>query len=812
MLSISARNASSSDIRSYLVGERDGAGRSPEDYYTESGHARGQWLGSGAKDLGLAGDVSETAFDRLADGYHPGTDKTIVQGAGSERHRPGWDFTFSAPKSVSIVWGVSDPKHRVEIEQAHRLAIERTFEFAERSELFITRRGKGGFEREAARPVIAAYQHGTSREADPQLHTHCFVFNTAARTDGTWGTLETRPLYDWKMALGAVYRAELAEHLRGIGYVIEADAKGVFRLADFPRDLERHFSKRRAQIEAALAQRGTRSARAAELAALDTRNAKTVADVATLRDLWRTQASEKGLSFERMTTMRTLQMQPKRAVDERSLTSALTAQNSSFMRRDIARAVAERVQVAGGGIARIQKLMESVAMHYDVLRLRHGHYTTREMLQIELGVLARATRMSGDGTHSVDQGALEHVTTSRPLSEEQRDAVVHVTGARRIALVEGMAGTGKSHMLGAAREAWEDSGYTVRGAALAGKAAKGLQDSSGISSQTIHSLLANLDAKRERLTDRTVVVIDEAGMVGSRHLDRILKHVDDVGAKAVLVGDARQLQPIDAGQMFATLAHEIGSAKLVDIRRQRHAADRDMVHAFARGDAAAALESLASRGRVHTTPDSHSAMQKMIDDWASQRDPRRPGDDLMLAATRADARTLNNMARDAMRARGSLGHDTPIETNDGPRLFAEGDRLVITRNSPVLNIRNGDLATIVGLRNFRGGYEINAELDNGKKVAWRTSELNHFDHGYAITVHKGQGATVERSYVFAHESMSAREWSYVATSRAREAVHIYTDRFTGNDLGRVMSRSTMKDTSLDHLEPNPKKEYGRGRI
>ena len=112
--------------------------------------------------------------------------------------------------------------------------------FAERNELFITRRGKGGIEREAVRPVIAAYQHGTSREADPQLHTHCFVFNAAARVDGAWGTLESRPLYDWKMVLGAVYRADLAEHLRAAGYVVEADAKGAFRLAGFPREIERH--------------------------------------------------------------------------------------------------------------------------------------------------------------------------------------------------------------------------------------------------------------------------------------------------------------------------------------------------------------------------------------------------------------------------------------------------------------------------------------------------------------------------------------------------------------------------------------------
>ena len=200
MLSISARNAAPSSIRAYLEGERDGASRGPEDYYTDSGRTQGQWLGSGATALSLNDHINDVAFDRLAAGFHPETNEPLVQRAG-DAHRSGWDLTFSAPKSVSVVWGLAEREQRDAIEHAHTNAVERTLAFAEQQQLFITRRGHDGIDRETARPIIAAYVHGTSREADPQLHTHALVMNVAARSDGSFGTLETKPLYDQETGL-----------------------------------------------------------------------------------------------------------------------------------------------------------------------------------------------------------------------------------------------------------------------------------------------------------------------------------------------------------------------------------------------------------------------------------------------------------------------------------------------------------------------------------------------------------------------------------------------------------------------------------
>ena len=798
MLSLSARNATPSSIRAYLEGERDGTGRHPEDYYTENGHTPGRWLGSGAQALALDANVTAHAFDRLAAGFHPETGQPLVQRAG-EGHRPGWDMTFSAPKSVSIVWGIAEREQRDAIERAHTQAVERTLAFAERQALFITRRGKDGLDRQTARPVIAAYLHGTSREADPQLHTHCFVLNVAARQDGAFGTLETRPLYDWKMALGAAYRAELAHALRAQGYAVSPDSKGSFRLADVPRDLERHFSKRRVQIEAALAERGTTSARAAEVAALDTRKPKEAATATSLRATWRAEALARGVSVQHLADLRNQTVHAPSAIASAAVIERLGAQHSTFTTADLARAVAEHTQHAGGGLTRTEDMMKTIANDAEIVPLNANRYTTRAMLAIERGALDRAKRLADDGAYRVDPQATAAALKHRPLSEEQRAALHHLTRTSRLACLEGLAGTGKSHLLGAAREAWEASGYEVRAAALAGKAAKGLQEGSHIRAQTLHSLLADLKNGRDQLTDRTVLVIDEAGMVGSRQLARLLDETDKANAKVVLVGDANQLQPIEAGQLFERVSKEVGSARLTDIRRQRDSADRALVQALASGDTRAALDSLQARGRLHAAPDREQAMRNLVRDWNTARDPRQPGDDLMLGATRADARALNRLARATLDERGELKRERLVDTANGPLALAEGDRIVITRNAKVLGMMNGDLATVTTLTERHGDVEITAKLDAGGTRAWRIAEHPHIEHGYALTAHKAQGASVERAYVLAHESMSAREWSYVAGSRAREAVHLYAEQTTANDLERIMGRSQKKDTALDHL-------------
>lgn len=799
MLSISARNAAAGGIRAYLEGERDGANHNTDDYYTEAGGTSGRWLGSGAEALGLAGDVEPQAFDHLAAGFDPQSGEALVQRAG-EAHRSGWDLTFSAPKSVSIVWGLAEHEQREAIERAHGQAVERTLMLAEREGLFVTRRGQDGIARETAKPIIATYVHGTSREADPQLHTHAFVMNVAARHDGSYGTLETKPLYAWKMALGAAYRAELAHELRGLGYAVEADSKNAFRLTDMSREAERHFSKRRVQIETEMAERGTRGARAAEVAALDTRKPKQAVTAATLRAQWREAALAYGVTAEHLADLSRHAAPEPEAVATKTVIEQLHHRQSTFTRADIARAAAEHVQLAGGGLARAEVLAREVANDAEMVALAGERYTTHTMLEIERGALSRAQQMAHETTYPV--GAID--LKDRSLSDEQRAAHAHLVAPSRLSVLEGLAGTGKSHVLGAARETWEASGYEVRAAALAGKAAGGLQASSGIRAQTLHSLLRDLQKGRDPLTERTVLVVDEAGMVGSRQFAHLLEEADRAHAKLVLVGDANQLQPIEAGQLFERISHDVGHARLTEIQRQRDVEDRAVVQALAAGDARTALDSLQARGRLHALPNHEQAAQQLVRDWSATRDAASPSQDVMLGATRADTAELNRLARAVLREHGALRSERVIEAAQGPLVLAEGDRVVITRNARVLGMTNGELATVTSLRDRGGETEITARFDAGHRRTWRVSEHAHVEHGYALTVHKAQGVSVERAYVLAHESMSAREWSYVAGSRAREAVHVYTDRHTAKDLEQIMGRSQKKDLALDH-QPAPTK-------
>jgi Ti-type conjugative transfer relaxase TraA len=506
-----------------------------------------------------------------------------------------------------------------------------------------------------------------------------------------------------------------------------------------------------------------------------------------------------GVTAQHVGDLRGHPAQEPKPIAVNTVIERLGQQHSTFTSAELARAVAERTQHAGGGLARTAEMMTTVANDAEVVPLAANHFTTREMLQIERGAITRAKRLADDSTYRVDANATAAALKSRSLSEEQRTALEHLTAAPRLRVLEGLAGTGKSYLLGTAREAWEASGYDVRGAALAGKAAKGLQEGSGIRAQTLHSLLNGIDHGRDQLTDRSVLVIDEAGMIGSRQFARLLEATDEAQAKIVLVGDANQLQPIEAGQLFERIGQEVGSARLTDIRRQRSTADREMVQALASGDTRTALDSLQARGRVHTAPDREQAMQELVQDWNAARDAHNPRQDLILGATRADTRELNRLAREALREQGELQRERVIEAAQGPLVLAEGDRIVITRNAKVLGMMNGDLATVTVLTERRGEVEITAQLDEGRTRTWRVSDHPHVEHGYALTAHKAQGASVERAYVLAHESMSAREWSYVAGSRAREAVHLYAERHTANDLERIMGRSQKKDTTLDHL-------------
>ncbi|WP_287998934.1 Ti-type conjugative transfer relaxase TraA [Acidiphilium sp.] len=435
-----------------------------------------------------------------------------------------------------------------------------------------------------------------------------------------------------------------------------------------------------------------------------------------------------------------------------------------------------------------------------------ARYSTREMVEIERGMARAADQMAASRGFAVASRTVEWAIARQDtdiqqrggagLTEEQRAAIAHVCGPAGIVAVIGRAGAGKSTMLKAAREAWEARGYRVFGAALAGKAAEGLEASSGIASRT----LASWERGRDQLQRGDVLVIDEAGMVGSKQMARFIAAAERAGAKIVLVGDPDQLQPINAGAAFRAIAERTGFVTLERIQRQRDAWQREASMAFARSRTAEGLALYAKRGAVRFRDDKAATMRAVVGDVLSDMKSHPNGSRLVLAHRRADVRALNEAIRTGWRETGRLGEEKVYQTDEGERAFAPGDRLLFRENNRDLGVKNGMLGTVT--RADEGRLEVRVDDDEGKvrKVAVSMADYAAVDHGYAVTIHKSQGATVDRAFVYASRMMD-RHLTYVAMTRHRDSVRLYVDRKEFRDLAALsgrLSSGTGKETTLDY--------------
>lgn len=811
MLSIKPLGAS--DAQGYSDYQEGEAEKSREDYYAGEGDA-GQWGGALSAKLGLSGDVEKGELLRMLQGFHPKTGEALAGNAG-DKHKSGWDCTFSSPKSVSVAWALGDAEMQQAIDRAQERAAKAGLDYLQGHAF--SSRDRGDRQQQITEVMAAQYEHGTSREGDPQRHTHYAIANIAMRADGTVSAVEFDTRH--KMAAGAIYRAELAAELQKLGFTIERDGRDSFRIAGVDTKLCDDFSKRRAQIEAHLAEHGQGSAKASAIAALATRKAKGDVSRAELLQIWREAGKAAGVDAD---TIRKLSQ--SKAVEAKPMPShegllySLTQSASTFTPMQLQAAIAVEAQgkLDAAGIEAYTKalLKDPELVHLVAVNQRQDkragtteiRYTSLEMLELEQGISDQAIARRDETSHHV--GIAAAIAARPTMGEEQKIALAHIaaeTGG--VAVIEGMAGTGKSYLMGAAREAWEAGGFKVRGCALAGKAAQGLQEGSGIQSQTIHSLLNDLAEKKTSLSAKDVVVVDEAGMVGSRQMASLLNHVHAAGAKIVLIGDSKQLQPIDAGGAFRILSQKLGHAALTDIRRQRNEVDREIVKLLAAGESAKAIESIKARGLLSVTSDKQTAMRHMVVDWMAARDPGKPGESLMLAGTRAEVFQLNQLARDELKTRQQLAVAATADTKSGKREFAEGDRIIFLQNSKRLGVKNGTLGTVVHLSpDSSGKHRFAVRTDAGEIVRFtlgdpetsKGKEYNAIDHGYAVSVHKSQGATVDNPFVLLGDTMSDREWGYVAASRGRGETKFYTTEDTAEQLESLLARSRQKDSSLDY--------------
>lgn len=803
----------------YLSQVADGA----EDYYLNSGEAPGRWLGDGIQALGLAGEVDGDDLRAVLAGFSPDGEHL----ARNAKRTPGFDLTFRAPKSVSLLHALGDERTVAEVAAGHDAAVSAAMRFLE-THACATRRGGGG--RTVVRGdgfVAAAFRHRTSRAGDPALHSHVLVANVV-RAEGRWGALDGRQLYADALTAEKVYQAVLrAELTQRLGVDWQPVRYGLADVRGFSRPMIETFSQRRQQILGVMIARGEHSEAAAQVATLATRPAKTNASYGELVAGWRVTAAEVGLTdrvidgvIDRADTSRI--GVPQASVGELLGPHGLTSQQSSFDRRDIVKAwcnllpygaTLEQIERLAGetlGSPEIVELGSSElgAKFEGSLRRRDGgrippplthRFTTRELERVERGLVDGAERRARNGVAVVSTPVVDAAIGLRPtLTGEQQDMVRRLlTSGDGVEVVIGKAGAGKTFALDAARAAWQASGYTVIGCSNGARAAAQLQSDAGIPSATIARL--NIELAHQPFPPGSVLVVDEAATVGTRQLARLAEVTEAVGAKLVLVGDDRQLPAIDAGGGFRALTQARPPIRLDDNRRQTAAWERAAVDAIADGRVGPGIDAFARHGRVTVAVSAEAQRNQLVTDWHTNR--VNGGSGPMIALHRSDVDDLNGRARQVRISSGELAADG-LEI--GGRSFAVGDEVIGRRNDYRAGILNGTRGVVTAIHPDRT-LTVTTDGGDGLRLSWSYLERGHLDHGYAMTVHQTQGATFDRAFVLGDDRLY-REAGYVAISRAREGTQLYVvgpDVFDEHDTHRTLDADKRLTQALSGSRAEP---------
>ena len=677
--------------RYYLDKVAEGA----EDYYSGEGEEAGEWIGDAAARLGLEGEVGEDQLVAMLTGRNPVDGELLLgmRGVPASGSVPGFDLTLSAPKSVSLLWALGGAEVAAEVKAAHREAVQAALGYMQREACW-TRRGAGGSEFAKGNGYLAAaYLHRSSRNGDPQLHTHVLVAN-ATRADGRWTRLYHPAIYDHATTASYLYEAHLRDELsRRLGVEWQPTRKGIAEIEGFADEHLRAFSTRRAEILAAAGENASAASR--QVATLATRKPKDL-DISKveLRQRWRSKAEEIGLDREAIE--RTLGVRdpaeryPALAVQQ--LGRAVTEGRSHFDRRDAIQAVADSLRNGAQG-ADVERLADEFLAAESVIQIaetaKGPRYTTRRIWELEREALAAIERMSAERANVAGELIAARVIESRPtLKTDQREMVRRLlTSTERVAVVIGEAGTGKSFAIVAVAEGWAQAGIELRIAAPTWRAA-GVLRADGLPAVSVAALLSELDRGEreggsEALAQESALVIDEAAMVDSASLARLIQHAERAEAKLVLLGDPEQLGEIEAGGLFRAIAERSDPIHLEEVIRHEHQVDREAAKLIREGGGSDALRLYVSEERVTVAPDSDAMRAAVVRDWheAYERDI----DAVMIAKRNRDVERLNATAREVMREQGKLGAEEIVV---GEASFAAGDRVITRVNDRQAEIYN----------------------------------------------------------------------------------------------------------------------------
>ena len=740
----------------------------------------------------------------LMDGRDPGTGERLKR-VGGRSKVAAFDLTFSAPKSVSVLFAIGEPGLAGALVEAHESAVDAALGYLER-EACRVRRGRGGVRQEiGAGFVAAAYRHRMSRAEDPQLHTHVVAANMARGADGRWTALDATSIYQHAKAAGFLYQAHLRaavrERLPWVRW--RPVCNGMAEIEQLAPEVLREFSTRRRQIEererelvAAGVQVGDGGR---EAIAHDTRGRKRYGvDTAPWRDVVRARAAEHGLGARELAA---LVLGPARAPEapdpqlvgvELAGAAGLTERQNTFAKREAVMAWA-----AAHGQGAPAPMVEYAAAQFlrrpDVHHapgLTERRFTTSDLLAHEHAIVTGAEARRGEGAGGLDSALVDTVLANAPHAPTTEQALVIrgvTSSGHGVETVEALAGTGKTFTAGLLAEAYTASGYRVVGTAPTGRAVRELTEQAGISQAwTLTRLALDLEVDDRGFgAGRAVLILDEAGMASTRETARVMAHAHTAGVKVIAIGDSGQLSSVQAGGWLGSLTERLGSHELREVMRQRDPRERQLLSNIRRGDPADYVAEKAARGQLqvyagdaqHAAAGEHAA----ISAWRDRQAGCPLGQAVLIMRDNHGRERLNALIRAELKRDDQLGESIHIAGHE----FAVGDRVVARRNDPERAVDNGTRGTVIAVDPTE--KDLVVRTDGGAERRLDAPYVaEYLQHAYVLTAHTVQGATVEWAGVVGRPEDFTRNWSYTALSRAREPTELFIlDTPTERELDRA---------------------------
>jgi conjugative relaxase-like TrwC/TraI family protein len=832
-----------------------GVAESLDDYYTGSGEAHGQWVGGGAARLGLEGQVTPEDLRAVLAGLRPDTGGLDPNGNTHRPHPrrvPGFDLTFKAPKSASVLYAVSDdPRVQGAVIEAGEAAMRSAIGWLEREAIQVQRgshrkeylesltperRAQAGPKRLGTTGLVcASFRHRTSRASDPLLHWHVLTANLVEGDDGKWSAFAHPEIYHHARAAGEIFqttfRAELTEAL-GVEW---RPGNAVPEIAGIPQALLDQFSKRSIDIEAWLEATGTpNTPEGRQAAVLATRRNKPEVEGGRFDAAWKIEAEAAGwgpdmadgliascadrspVDFDGAWRLETDAIDEDGAIDryERTvepeewiadlLRRDLTSDTSTFTQADITQAVAAR-QGNGADIETIERLVAKVIASPNTISVATNEHssdrprwTSRELADVEARFV---TTLALQTTTVVPEQSIAAAIADRPtIGDDQQVAVDAITRSdSAVSVLVGPAGTGKTFTIDAIRDAYERSGIRVLGAAPSARAAVELHAAGQVPTTTLHRLLDNWNRGYDHPHRDSMLVIDEAGMADIRTLTDAVTRQIDAGGRVLLVGDHHQLPEIGAGGGFAhAAAHGSTVAELTVNRRQHHQWEHTALEQLRNGNVATAVTQYNQQDRVLVAADPNELITQAIALWANARaDGLNP---IMLAGTNDIVDRLNQAAIEHLIATGHLDDIDPLDY--GTTSFRQGERVLARRNA-IVHTTTGDTTDLAngqaGIVTSAADDAVTIALDGGPHIRLDDTYLTrggHVTHAYALTTHRAQGGTWDLAIAVGADSLY-REAAYVQLSRGTHSNHLLlTDPEAATLLAEATTEAERHDTGL----------------